>query len=173
MEHCHFSITQLSMNMGKLADSSKQRTRLRSKISSERADLKRTISIHVRLEDIESGHFPWKKDSADRVPIRTKRLLIDKPMDVERHKEELKILQQEMMVFMKFYKDKILPSLEMQQTNLNTLSKVSVEQQVIQGKLALVAEGIAFIMKQITVGIVAFAPVLNYDLTAFREVLLT
>ena len=50
---------------------------------------------------------------------------------------------------------------------------VSVEQQVIQGKLALVAEGIAFIMKQITAGIVAFAPVLNYDLTAFREVLLT
>ena len=53
-----------------LTDSSKQRTRLRSKISSERADLKRTISIHVRLEDIESGHFPWKKDSADRGSIR-------------------------------------------------------------------------------------------------------
>lgn len=50
---------------------------------------------------------------------------------------------------------------------------VSVEQQVIQGKLALVAEGIAFVMKQITAGIVAFAPVLNCDLTVFREVLLT
>lgn len=50
---------------------------------------------------------------------------------------------------------------------------VSVEQQVIQGKLAFVAEGIAFVMKQITAGIVAFALVLNCDLTAFREVLLT
>ena len=36
----------------------------------------------------------------------------------------------------------------------------------------MVAEGIAFVMKQITPGIFAFAPVLNCDLTAFREVLL-
>ena len=43
---------------------------------------------------------------------------------------------------------------------------------MILGKLALVNEGIALVMKQMTVGIVAFAPVLNCDLTAFREVLL-
>lgn len=45
-------------------------------------------------------------------------------MDVERYKEELRILRQEMMVFMKFYKDKMLPSLEMQQTNLLQCQKV-------------------------------------------------
>ena len=44
---------------------------------------------------------------------------------------------------------------------------------MIQGKLALVNDGIAFVMKQITAGIVAFAPVLNCELTAFREVLPT
>ena len=44
---------------------------------------------------------------------------------------------------------------------------------MIEGKLALITEGIAFVMKQIAAGIVAFAPVLNCELNAFREVLLT
>lgn len=39
--------------------------------------------------------------------------------------------------------------------------------------MALVTEGSAFVMKQIKGTIVAFAPVLNCELTAFREVLLT
>ena len=39
-------------------------------------------------------------------------------MEVQRFKEELKILENEMLVFMKFYKDKMLPSLQMQRQKL-------------------------------------------------------
>lgn len=44
-------------------------------------------------------------------------------MDVDRLEEELKILRQEMLAFMKFYKDKMLPSLQMQRTNLLNIAK--------------------------------------------------
>lgn len=44
---------------------------------------------------------------------------------------------------------------------------------MIAGKLSLISEGIAFVMKQVAAGIVAFAPVLNCELDSFREVLLT
>ena len=43
---------------------------------------------------------------------------------------------------------------------------------MVAGKLALISEGIAFVMKQVAAGIVAFAPVLNCELDSFREVLL-
>ena len=44
---------------------------------------------------------------------------------------------------------------------------------MIAGKLSLISEGIAFVMKQVATGIVAFAPVLNYELDSFCEVPLT
>lgn len=44
---------------------------------------------------------------------------------------------------------------------------------MVDGKLALISEGIAFVVKQVAAGIVAFAPVLNCELKCFREVLLT
>ena len=44
---------------------------------------------------------------------------------------------------------------------------------MVDGKLGLISEGVTFVMKQMTTGIVAFALVLNSELNAFREVLLT
>ena len=52
------------------------------------------------------------------VAIRTKRLVVDKHMEVQRFQEELKILENEMLGFMKFYKDKVLPSLHKEQEKL-------------------------------------------------------
>lgn len=55
---------------------------------------------------------------------------MDRRMDVDRLEEELKILQQEMLAFMKFYKDKMLPSLQMQRTNLLNIAKGMREKRV-------------------------------------------
>ena len=44
---------------------------------------------------------------------------------------------------------------------------------MVDGRLGLISEGITFVMKQMAAGIVAFAPVFNCELNAFREVLLT
>ena len=47
----------------------------------------------------------------DTVPIRTKKVVVNKKMEVERFQEELVLLKKEMMGFMSFYKDIILPSI--------------------------------------------------------------
>ena len=52
------------------------------------------------------------------VPVRTKRLVVDRHMEVQRFKEELNIIEKEMLVFMKYYKDKMLPSLQIQREKL-------------------------------------------------------
>jgi len=55
------------------------------------------------------------------VPIRTKRMVVDKHMEVSRFSEELKLLEKEMMGFVKYYKNSVLPSLIQQQQNLQDL----------------------------------------------------
>lgn len=47
----------------------------------------------------------------DTVPISTKKVVVNKKMEVERFQEELVLLKKEMMGFMSFYKDIILPSI--------------------------------------------------------------
>jgi len=44
-------------------------------------------------------------------------------MEVSRFSEELKLLEKEMMGFVKFYKNSVLPSLIQQQQNLHDLLK--------------------------------------------------
>ncbi|XP_048582765.1 uncharacterized protein LOC125561919 isoform X1 [Nematostella vectensis] len=46
MQNAHYSIAQLSLNIAKLADSSKQRSRLRKKISQEKRGLKELVSSY-------------------------------------------------------------------------------------------------------------------------------
>ena len=44
---------------------------------------------------------------------------------------------------------------------------------MLDGKPGLISEGITFVMKHMAAVIIAFAPVLNSELNAFREVLVT
>lgn len=57
------------------------------------------------------------------VPVRTKRIVVDKHMEASRFVEELELLQKEMMGFVKFYKNSVLPSLIQQQQNLRDFLK--------------------------------------------------
>lgn len=50
---------------------------------------------------------------------------------------------------------------------------MSTNKQVVAAKLALVMDGIEFVVKQITAGINAFALVITQDLDVFCQVLLT
>lgn len=114
-------------------------------------------------------------------------------MEASRFGEELELLQKEMMGFVKFYKNSVLPSLLQQQQNLRDFLKevdsnggtrteeslshrystLFTQKEILMAKLGLVQDGIDFAMKQITAGIVSFAPVLTDELDEFRQVLLT
>lgn len=123
MENFYFSISQIVYNMGKLGDSSKQRQRLRRKVSQEKGYLSDALNRYnglvsddrkAKQEDIEKGEFPWQlfcDQLIGNVPIRTKKVVVNKKMEVERFQEELVLLKKEMMGFMSFYKDIILPSI--------------------------------------------------------------
>ena len=57
------------------------------------------------------------------MPVRTKRLVVDKYMETSRFEEEVKLLQKEMMGFVKYYKDTMLHPLMLQQQKLHDLLK--------------------------------------------------
>lgn len=140
----------------------------------------------IQLQEVENGNFPWKtgNNDEDALPIRTKRIVVDKHMEASRFGEELELLQKEMMGFVKFYKNSVLPSLIQQQQNLRDFLKevdnnggtrveeslshrystLSTMNEILMAKLGLVQDGIDFAVKQIAAGIVSFAPVLTDEL---------
>ena len=63
------------------------------------------------------------------IPIRTKRVLVDKHMEASRFQEEIKLLKKEMIGFMTFYKNNVLPSLANQQEQLQEFLKGIASQQ--------------------------------------------
>ena len=119
-------------------DVSKQRQRLRTKISAEKTKLEQVIAKYnrlsiadsVQLHEIESGTFPWKADTdtpfGTGVPIRTKRLVVEKQMEASRFQEEIELLEKEMLRFMKFYKNSLLPYLFKEQEKLQEVLKGSL-----------------------------------------------
>ena len=57
------------------------------------------------------------------VPINTKRSLVNKNVEALRLEEEVDVLQREMMGFMRFYTDRVLPSLGREKSRLLELLK--------------------------------------------------
>ncbi|XP_048587089.1 uncharacterized protein LOC125570119 [Nematostella vectensis] len=106
-------------------------------------------------------------------------------MEAERSGKEVVLLKREMVSFLKFYKEVKLPSLREEQTRLQDLMNaggksshdekgcryLSAATHTISAKLALVTNGIAFAMRQLTAGTGAFAPILSTDLEEFRQFL--
>lgn len=60
------------------------------------------------------------------VPIRTKRLVVEKQMEASRFQEEIELLEKEMLRFMKFYKNSLLPYLFKEQEKLQEELKGSL-----------------------------------------------
>lgn len=130
MERHHFSIAQMVYNMARLGDSSKQRTRIRRKVSIEKELLQKVVtkynqlvgeSAKVSLESIENGVFPWHVTVSsvdDRVPRSTKRAAVEKQMEIDRFKEELPLIKREMNSFISFYKDRIIPEIDKKKKEL-------------------------------------------------------
>ncbi|CAB3998115.1 Hypothetical predicted protein [Paramuricea clavata] len=210
MEHHHASIAQLTFNMGKLADSSKQRKRIRKKISKEKTGLENSLLNYNKvapqplsnLNDILNGKFPWTDESktSDEVTISTKRGIVDKYMELERFNEEICLIQEEMIRFLTFYIRRKFPELqrkrdslkyileEEEDTELNHTSiknatsnssaengcyeTNSEEEGILRGKLAMVNEGIQFVLEQIVAGISHFSAHLNNNsMDDFQELL--
>jgi hypothetical protein len=206
IEGCHNSMAVISTNMDKLADSSKQRNKLRKKITKEKTTLKELTALLSSISDqafspddvIEKGLFYWRHDELGEVPIRTKRLVIDKYMELERFEEELKQLKREMVSYMRYYTNIMLTQLRLQLTeieetissspkelhenesieshalqdlsdNKNRYMTNSMDIAVLEGKKALIMEGINFAMSQIEAGLQAFSTILQIDMEQFKE----
>ena len=59
----------------------------------------------------------------DAVPVQTKRLVVDKYMEVDRFREELVLLKKEMLRYMKFYTNYKLTALRQQLLDLDASIK--------------------------------------------------
>lgn len=57
------------------------------------------------------------------IPIRTKREVVDKHMEASRFQEEVELLEREMVAFLKFYSNNVLPSLNKEEQKLEVLLK--------------------------------------------------
>lgn len=62
------------------------------------------------------------------IPIRTKRVVVDKHMEAPRFQEEVWLLEREMLDFLKFYSNNVLPSLEKEKEKLEALLKGTSQQ---------------------------------------------
>lgn len=62
------------------------------------------------------------------IPIRTKRVVVDKHMEASRFQEEVGLLEREMLDFLKFYSNNVLPSLEKEKEKLEALLKGTSQQ---------------------------------------------
>lgn len=108
------NIELISESMNNLPDSYKQRTRLRSKITAEKAELtcrvqrynqKRqcacdelpSTSTQCNLSEIIKGSFPW--GNYEDTPIRIKRMIVEKHEIMKRWEEEVSLLKKEMVNF--------------------------------------------------------------------------
>lgn len=95
-------------------NSSKQRTRLRSKITAEKAKLTSRVqrynekrqcacdehaltSTQCTLSEIMKGNFPWGYN--EDTPIRIKRMIVEKHEIMKRWEEEVSLLKKEMVNF--------------------------------------------------------------------------
>lgn len=61
------------------------------------------------------------------VPIRTKRLVVDKHMEVERFEEEQVQIRKEMLSFITFYTNDVLTSLKNQLLELDDKAKIAMQ----------------------------------------------
>lgn len=62
------------------------------------------------------------------IPIRTKRVVVDKHMEASRFEEEVELLEREIVSFLKFYSNNVLPSLEKEKQKLEALLKGTGQQ---------------------------------------------
>ncbi|XP_067055175.1 uncharacterized protein [Acropora muricata] len=141
---CNIELTTRSMN--KLPDSSKQRNRLRSRITSDKAKLSLRVEeynkerehqqhpnmpVSCALSEVMHGNFPWG-NNAD-TPIRIKRMIVEKHQLTKRWEEEVLLVKKEMTNFISWYMDgqipqlrKIAEELQVQGNNLNVHMDVNL-----------------------------------------------
>ena len=198
IEMLNFSISQRVKNMGRLADSSKQRSRLRSKNASEKKKLEDLVKQHTFIDrllnepsgDITTtqaleGSFPWIDELDDNVvlPLRAKRKVIEIYLIGKRLEEEIPLLEDEMVRCLKYYRDKVMPSLT---SGLNSLDKDDIFDDDLQcssneldegkyqlthldrialaGKKSVLTSGIFFCKRMIKESIDVFKDVVNAQL---------
>ncbi len=152
-----FSILQ------QIIDSSKQRSKLRSKNANEKKKLEDLVQecnfINNLLEESENnlayaealeGSFPWISDKdkgnvvkhtrnlstwpktlililtyyIDALPLRAKRKAVEAYLTSKRLEEELSLLKSEMVQFLCYYKDNVIPDLS---AHLNSVDKGTVQ----------------------------------------------
>ncbi|XP_028403336.1 uncharacterized protein LOC114526041 [Dendronephthya gigantea] len=191
MQTAHFEIVQLAANMNKLADSSKQKRRIRTKISSTKNNLKETVdaynelnpSASINVEEVQSGVFTWitENEFQQVYPIRVKKKIAELENECTRYEEEIGILEKEMKHFIEYYRNNVVRRLKeneaillaqltsdkseiissMVENNEGRYITYSTETGVLKGKLALLRIGIDFAMRQLECGVEMFSKVLG------------
>ncbi|CAB4008910.1 Hypothetical predicted protein, partial [Paramuricea clavata] len=170
-------ITTLSYNMGKCADSSKQRTRLRAKITTEKVALQKSVSLYnsilnddVNAEDVANGVFKWIDENvtySEDMPIRTKRLVVEKWMSNY-------LMFYKTLVFSLHQRNNELESLHSdndvdEPLLLRTYATLSSAPSIKHGKIALIKRGEDSALCQLARGIKSFSVVLNRNIEEFEQ----
>jgi len=117
MELCYFEKVHWKTRMKKSADTSKQRTIYRKKLSFVEGKLQNLFQSYVvinkenttTMSDIDFGRFKWKDCSNETLldmADTNKRILLESYMKMKRCEEELVVLEKDMGSFIKYYVDK-------------------------------------------------------------------
>ncbi|PFX13516.1 hypothetical protein AWC38_SpisGene22393 [Stylophora pistillata] len=119
------TLEQTSHTMNKLDESSKQRTRLRCKISTEKAKVTSRIQQYNEqtqcdqvsnlqststVSEVMKGNLPLEGSAA--TPIRIQRIMIERHQISRRWDEEIALFKKEMANFIAFHLEVAIPNLE-------------------------------------------------------------
>ncbi|KAJ7337885.1 hypothetical protein OS493_008043 [Desmophyllum pertusum] len=184
MEMLSFSIARTTTFINKQSDSSKQRTRLRKKIASERTQLNTLIDkynvliasdggIPLTIDSVLTGDTPNDIDQSDEIPIRVKKIRIP-------------TLQEEVIKL----EDKLKSQVELEQPTTTTSDSLIVnniqvdtaeqtvkyscsknDPAVINGKVALLKKGLFFCREQVQKAMIGFQEILHGNIVNITEIL--
>ncbi|XP_028394843.1 uncharacterized protein LOC114518989 [Dendronephthya gigantea] len=134
IEMVYFSIVKRTSAISKLADTSKQRAKLRRKTVADKEQMKNLVEQYSALYDgnkpiefaaVLAGKFPWIQEnkSVSDIPVRVKAMVVENYLISERWKEEIELVKTEMERFLAYYSKHVLPKLLDEITAISNLSE--------------------------------------------------
>ncbi|XP_072022311.1 uncharacterized protein [Amphiura filiformis] len=187
-------IAQRKEVINRMSDSCKQKARLRTKNASEKNNLERLIKEYEAvqklsrnaaqvcvLQDMLEGKFPWHTATVlhgNDPPVDMKKTVVDMYMYVQRCREELNLLKQDMLNYIAFYEQctgGLMYSISSLETEIDTtevdMVNTHMEMKYKKGELALKRKGLWFSKIQLQRGRDLFQKCLEDDWKSIECVL--
>lgn len=176
IEKCYFEKVHWQTQLKKVADTCKQRTIYRKKMSTVASNLKSLIPIYQQftsstplVNKIEAGNFPWRKQSltTSLIPDEDKRLVLATHMKMKRSEEELSLIKRDMESYLQYYNEKANEL----KTKINSMEEQlpkSINKDYIFGYISLLRQGLCFVEAQQVSAVTSFSNILPPD-TAFVD----